>query len=948
MTDFLNSVLPTQGIYCAVGIRSGTVRQSFHPMIADVEAAGQGHALQGVDAYFALASFKDPAEGRTSDNAAFLRSFFLDLDCGVGKPYVDQAAAAVALAAFIDATELPTPIVVNSGGGLHVYWPLTEDVPAEVWVVHARSLKRLCAEQNLHADPAVTADRARILRMPGTYNFKNNQQRPVQVANNGVAVSLADFAAKLPAVRMDLSAAKQFGMDDATRELAGGEFPTCSFKRLVRRSLKDDGCKQIKIAVVDAATLEEPLWRAALSIATRCEDGAKAIHQLSKGHPGYSPADTEAKAAETKGPYTCEWYRTNNPAGCEGCKQKVSTPIMLGKIVEEAPVENDQYIIEKPEDEESPAVSLAIPAYPYPYFRGAHGGVFKKETTPDGEEKEVEIYPYDLYLTERFYDFGEDGEGDGEMVGINLHMRKDGVRRFYSPVTTLFTKDKMRDLLIKHGVIAYGKQLDALMAYFASTMRKLQQQFSASRTRNQMGWTHDMQGFVVGEVEYTPGGPKLAPPASGTRQLATSFRPTGSLEEWRTVANFYDRPGLEPHALTLFFGFGSPLLKLIGGNHVKGAQVHLKHNGSGSGKSTAQMVVNSIFGAPEELLMKKEDTYASKMHMLGMMNSIAFTVDEITNEKAEVLSDYAYGFTSGRGRHRMEAQTNKLRANLSKWCNITITSGNASVVDALQQLKSTADGELRRILEISVPKYTGATKAEIDAVFGKLNDNYGVAGPLYIQHVVSNIDAVREACLKMQARIDAALGLDQSDRFYSCILACAFTGAMIAKKLELHNIDIRRIYEYSLGVVQQTRSSNRSEVGDMLTVAKETLAAFLNQNVNNALVINRAVRGAPQAPILSPRGELKLRYEPDSKELFITVAEYRSFFASRQVDVRDSVAKLASAGIIKHDGKSQTTRIGAGAVGGLNGVAVRCYVFDGAALGVDETAFTEGQEAPTA
>jgi hypothetical protein len=945
VTDFFNSVLPTQGVYCAVGIRAGTVRQAFYPTIADIEAAANGMASQGVDAYFALASFTDAADGRTADNAAFLRAFFLDLDCGVGKPYADQTEASVALSEFVRSVGFPTPYIVNSGGGLHVYWPLTEDVPAQVWFPHARALKKLCAEYNLHADPAVTADRARILRVPGTYNFKNNQQRPVQVVVSGMPVSLEDFVKLLPAPAVDLSAARQFGMDETTKELSGGEFPACSFARIVRRSIKDDGCNQIKIAVLEAATLAEPLWRAALSVATRCEDGSQAIHTLSKAHPGYSAAATEAKAAETKGPYTCEWYRANNAAGCEGCKHKVGSPIVLGKIVQESSVQDDQYMIEKPEDDASPAVTMAIPAYPFPYFRGANGGVFRKDRTADGEETEVEIYPHDLYLTERFYDYDDGGDGDGEMVGINLHMRRDGVRRFYAPVTTLFTKDKMRDLLIKHGVVAYGNHLDVIMAYFASTIRKLQQQFSASKTRNQMGWTNDMQGFVVGEVEYTAGGVKLAPPASGTRQLAASFRPTGTLETWKEIANFYDRPGLEPHALALFFGFGSPLLKLIGGNSVKGAQVHLKHNGSGSGKSTAQMVVNSIFGSPDELLMKKEDTYASKMHMLGMMNSLAFTVDEITNEKVEVLSDYAYGFTSGRGKHRMEAQTNKLRANLTTWCNITITSGNASVVDALQQLKSTADGELRRILEISVPKYTGATKSEIDAVFGKLNDNYGVAGPIFIQFVVSHIDTVRDSCLKMQAQIDKALGLDQSDRFYSCILACAFTSAMIAQKLGLHDIDIKRIYTYALGVVAQARVSAKGEVGDMLTVAKETLAAFINENVNNALVINQPVKGGmPMAPIMMPKGALRMRYEPDSKELFITVAEYRKYFAGRQVDVKDSLIKLASAGIVKHEGKSHTVRIGAGAVGGLSGLAVRCYVFDGAAIGLDESSFADGAQ----
>ena len=132
MTDFLNSVLPTQGVYCAVGIRSGTVRQSFYSTIEDVEAAADGMASQGVDAYFALASFKDAADGRTADNAAFLRAFYLDLDCGIGKPYADQNEASVALSEFVRSVGLPTPYIVNSGGGLHVYWPLTEDVPAEV------------------------------------------------------------------------------------------------------------------------------------------------------------------------------------------------------------------------------------------------------------------------------------------------------------------------------------------------------------------------------------------------------------------------------------------------------------------------------------------------------------------------------------------------------------------------------------------------------------------------------------------------------------------------------------------------------------------------------------------------------------------------------------------------------------------------------------------------
>jgi uncharacterized protein (DUF927 family) len=940
VTDFLNSVLPTQGMYCTVGIRAGAVRQTFHGSVNDVEAAGLALDSQGVDAYFALATFID-GSARKVDNASHLRSFFLDLDCGVGKPYVDQPAAAQAVAIFLQATGLPSPTLVNSGGGLHVYWPLTEDIPANIWQAHAKSLKRLCAQHNLFADPAVTADAARILRIPGTQNFKNNTSRPVQIIASGTAVSLADFIKLLPPAPVDLSAAKQFGMDEASRDLAGGEYPTCNFTKIAKLSVKDNGCNQIKHALQNAHTLEEPLWRGILSIAVRCEDGAKAIHRVSSGHPEYTPEATEAKAADTKGPYTCEWYRDNNPTQCAGCQQRITTPLMLGRVVTAAAIQDDQYLIEKPDDEDAPAVTMAIPAYPFPYFRGANGGVYRRETDADGNNHDIEIYHYDLYLTERFYDFSMDGEGDGEMVGINLHMKKDGVRRFYAPVTTLFTKDKMRDLLIKHGVVAYGKHLDALMAYFASTIRKLQTQFSANRTRNQMGWTPDTLGFVVGELEYTVNGPKLAPPASGTRQLAASFKPTGSLEEWKQVANFYNNPGLEPHAFALFVAFGSPLLKFLGGNVVKGAQVHLKHNGSGSGKSTAQMVANSVFGHPDDLLMKKEDTYASKMHMLGMMNSLVFTVDEITNEKAEILSDYAYGFTSGRGKHRMEAQTNKLRSNSTTWCNFTITSGNASVVDALQQHKSTADGELRRVLEVAVQTYTGHSKAEIDVVFGKLNDNYGVAGPIYIQYILENLPAVQDALYRMQAKIDKELGLDQTDRYYSCLLTCAFVGAKIAQSLLLHDIEIKRVYRAAVEFTQQARISTRNEVGDLLLVAQETLASFINENVNNALVINHPVKGGgmPSAPIQSPKGQLKMRYEPDTKELIVTVAEFRKHFSARQVDVKESLARMARAGIVKNEGKSTTVRIGAGAIGSLSGLAVRCYIFDGETIGIDQTAF---------
>lgn len=953
MHSFLDSILPSQGTYCSVTIKGGKVRQAFRGSIADVESAAKTAALANADAYFALASFTDPAQGRTAANAAYVRSFFLDIDVGIDKPYETQSDAAVALKQFIKATGLPLPTIVNSGGGLHVYWPLTEDVPAQEWVEHARRLKVLCKTHGLAADPAVTADAARILRVPGTQNFKESTPRSVQIVYQGKPSTLAMIVDRLPAVPtavvaapISLLAAKQYGTDAVTKDLAAEDHPPSEFAKIVRLSVKDNGCGQVKHAVVNAATLEEPLWRGVLSIAVRCVDGASAIHKVSQAHPGYTPAATEKKAAETKGPYTCDWYRNNYPAHCKGCKQQISSPIVLGKIVQESEAINDAYVVQIPAEGEDPdaAVTVEIPAYPYPYFRGAKGGVFKR-TVIDQEVVDVEIYPSDLYVTGRFFDSDEHGDGDGELVGINLHMQKDGLRRFYARVTDLFAKDSLRDVLNKNGAIAYGKQLDTLMAYFASSIRKLQSQYAAARTRSQMGWTPDMQGFVIGELEYTAGGTKLAPPASGTRQLAPAFTPRGSLEKWREMANFYNTPGLEPHAFALFLGFGSPLLKFVGGESVKGALIHLKSNESGSGKTTAQMMVNSIFGHPSELLMTQDDTYAAKMHRIGMLNSIAFTVDEVTNAEDKELSAMAYGFTTGRAKHRMEAQSNKMRANNTHWNAFTITSSNASYVDKLAQLKSTADGELRRVLEIEVSRLRTVVKQDVDRLFENLTEHYGLAGPVFIKYVVANQPIVIKALTDMQTKIDGALHFEQNDRFYSCVLACAFVGALISKQLGLHDIDIQRIYNYALSVVNQNKALQFNSTGGTLLVAQETLSSFINDNVNNAIVINSTIKGGmPQAPIVTPKSALRMRYEPDTKELFVTVADFRAHFTKKQVDVKESLKALAAANIVKNNGVASAKRIGAGAVGGLAGLCVRCYVFDGEAIGVDESAFTTGSE----
>jgi len=619
----------------------------------------------------------------------------------------------------------------------------------------------------------------------------------------------------------------------------------------------------------------------------------------------------------------------------------VTSPIVLGAVVKAAEVVEDAYVVEadlNPDNEGTQVtVAVDIPAYPFPYFRGVNGGVFRKAKDEDGNEVEIEIYPRDLYVTGRFYDSDEHGDGEGELVGINLHLPHDGIRRFHAPVTSLFSKDKLLAVLTKYGVIAYGKQLDAIMGYLASSIRKLQAGSASSRTRNQMGWTSE-GSFVIGEVEHTIAGPRLAPAASNTRNLAPHFHTKGDLETWCKMIEVYNRPGQELHAFAFLVGCGAPLLQLLNPTQVRGGMINLVSSGSGSGKTTVQYAVNSVFGQPDKLLMVAKDTKASMFQWMGTLNSICMTVDEMTNAPAEVLSDLVYGATSGRAAHRMEASSNKLRNNQTTWCTVVITSSNAVMSDVLMSNKSGSDGELRRVIDLHMPQFDDISKAEAEALFKPLGENYGLAGHKYIPYIVSNRDTVVNMLKNAQVKIDEMMQAERADRFYSAMATIGLGAGMIFNTLGLAKFDLKRIFKRAVVEIAAAKETSKSITGNDTSLAAETLAAFINENINNTLIISSAKPGSGEipAPVQPVRGVLKMRYEPDTGELVVVASELRKFFTERRVDFKSSLQIFKARGALKTHGDEMTVvrRPAAGALGSLKGSPTRCYVFDSEALGM--------------
>lgn len=917
--EFFQSILHTEGCICIVGIRNKKARQFFVDTIDEAIATARELDDNGVDAYFACATFKEKTN-RTQENILALKSFFIDLDCGPNKPYQDQSEALAALRKFCTEQKYPIPTVVNSGGGIHAYWPLDSSLTKDIWKETAEAFKVNLQTHGLHADPAITADAARILRIPGTRNYKQaDEPRRVSILAATKSVSaidrFLDFDKGTSSSPSSLKLLYKTEPDAVTLALIGNV--EASFRKILVKTSKGEGCGQIKRITEDQNGVGEPLWRGGLSVAQFCTDREVAIHLISRDYNGYSPEETEKKAAQTKGPYTCATFEGLNPEGCEGCplKGKITSPIQIGRLIKEYKGDT-QPIRFEPASGVSALKQIEIPKdFPKGYFRGQHGGIYKRILIEEIPE-DVLIYDHDIFATKRFSD-----PEKGDVIEVNLKLPHDDLRKFLMPMSGLMAREGARQEFASRGVALVTKGMDNLIDYMVHWANCLERKERAEVSRMQMGWTLD-DTFVMGDTEITRGADKWTPPSPSTRNVVDALTCKGTLEGWEDVINqVYGKEGMEAQSFALLAGFGATLFKWT---HHDGVILNLLSKTSGSGKSTLCYAINSAFGHPKDLMMMWDDTKLVKYQRIGIMCNLPVTVDEITNWTPEAASDFAYGITQGRGRHRLKSSANEERMNITKWSTIAITTSNASLYDKISILKSMSEGEMYRIFEIFIQSLNQISKEESDKVLHKLASNYGHAGRLFIDFAVKNLPAIQDRLQKVRAEFDRAVNMTLAERNWSALMAAAFTAGLILKNdLGLiKNIDLDKVYKYMINCVQEVRKTTKK----LSVNGSSLLGQYINEIYNNVLVIDNAADKRShtyRAPSKEPRGELLVRIEPDTKRGYITAGHFRKYCGDQQVPYMEIMKYLTDRKIAL---KTEKKRMGKGT--SINTPPVEAIVID--------------------
>jgi hypothetical protein len=483
-----------------------------------------------------------------------------------------------------------------------------------------------------------------------------------------------------------------------------------------------------------------------------------------------------------------------------------------------------------------------------------------------------------------------------------MHLPFDGVQEFIAPVTQLLSRDEARKVLNATGIFRNGKKLDYVIDYIIAVLEAHQKQKKATTMYKQYGWNATFNKIIIGNREISAFGIKYVPVSEALKDVNPALQKKGTYEEWKKAISVYERKGMELRAFGFFCAFGSLLMPFFK-TREKSAVINLYNPSTGQGKSTVLQAMTSVYGNPEmnaNLIQLWGDTGNAVINRMGYMNNLPAAVDEFTKVTPDQLHDFLKFMSTGRGKNRLGSNgTNRERQNDTIFNLICVVSSNTDFRTVIFSKNAQASGEMARFLQIRIEKDHTLSKTEADEYFGRLFDNYGHAGEIYAQWIISNLDIVKASLLETQKSIDKAWNITGEDRKYSATLAAVFLGAQIAKQLGIHNIDLEPVKHAIKIELEKSRIEIKARDFD----AMETLTAFLHENLKNTLVINSksdSRTGLQEAPLLKPINELRVRIEPDTNTIYIPCGIMRSHLEENgNVSYDDFVNKLRDNSVLR-------------------------------------------------
>lgn len=862
--EFLQRVLPSQGLYCVAEFDTERKQHKFVKTIEEMLEGSSEHVQQKLNSYFALGSFVKDGK-RSAANVSHMRSLFIDVDCGNGK-YANKKEAFLAVRKFLKDTELDTlgaPIVVDSGGGIHVYWPMDKDIPASEWLPAARNLKKLCAEQGFKIDQSVTGDAARVLRVPGSYNFKyvsDDKPEPVPCSIKATGDTVFNFEEVAAAIKAKLKgnpAEEALSIPGTAPKKKESTFKLApssgsKFQILIDKTNAGSGCNQLKHYIEHASEEGmEPLWRGLLSWSMKCEDADEFNKYLSGLHP-YDEERMHNKLREIKGPYPCTKIEELSGVSCSGCphKGKITNPLILANYIK-----TDEAVKEVVLEEEAAAAAaptkVSRPPAPKGFSYAQGGGVIRHQKVPskkEGEEdttKDIRILDYDMFVV--------------HILNINrTHMvymvadKPTGPETITFPQRAIVSKDETLKSLAEQNIMSmFGSGNDAnLYEFVRAAVEEASRQNNALVVPNHYGWQDD-GSFVLGEKIYRADGSVDSFPMPSLEAMNTKTRAKGdSIQPWLNLVNILVvREAWMQLGLGLS-GAASVMMEFAG---VNGVTFHACGADSGAGKTLALRVSSSFWGHPTRFAIASDSSEIAVLEAAAVSHSLGVLIDESTTKQNGQVSintklttaqqnawarSLVYRFSEGNPKERSTTKGG-IQVNNGSWKSLLFTTSNSYLMDSLAAQDTSNEAVLFRMLEAQFDKKIERLSEEERENMLALGECYGVTGTVYAPWVVQNKEVCATLFKKTRKRLSELLEERDGERFWfdGCAAIISFAISLGSKYANIVDIPIIKLIEHCITPLIQ---NGRKYVSLSHKSADDVLNSYTRERYGQLVVVRKS------------------------------------------------------------------------------------------------------------
>lgn len=859
LSEFLNIVTPDGHI--VVGAKGG---KGFRHSFAKNQAAAlniiRKKAVGTEDIYFALASFKQGfhknAKGksvlRVRDNVNELKALWFDIDFKGGLSDPTQVVAA--LREFSNSTGVPAPsILVHSGNGIHAYWPFTTAVPYDRWQRMADRFKELASEHELPADLVCTADACRVLRPPGTRNYKDeNNPKPVYFLYTGGRLNDPDALEK--SMGSGVSASGENGLGnvpehvvgrlagglqeaDGDAEFTGGHASTGERVESFFSTIASPGNCGVAMhwLTTRGQDCSEPEWTAGLQLLKHTSDGQLFLHEVSDGHIDYSPQATnekfEQRLENDAGPTLCKTLAGYRPEICAACPHngKIKTPLVLG-------------------------VEVAV--------AGQTGsGLTTWRINPDGKgmdrkmrDPDTGTFVWANQLKRVYEDISTTMSIVSKFFDLHFTVKLPGAEDIpiIMPTGFLGNDHKLRELMANFGAPLRVSEVNPFKDFMTTWLEKLQKDRDVSEVTEQLGWLREgevITGFSAGTTSYMGDGTQKIGVRIAKEFLAIGrmYEVKGQREPWDEVVAFLTTQNNPAFTTTLASAYAAPLLCFTG---VQGGILAIVSAESGVGKTSALTTAQSVWGSPTGGMNSLEDTRLSVARKLGFLNNLPAYWDELRGQKTmEEFCQLAFQVSQGKEKSRLDSTATMREVNT--WETMLIAASNESIFDYMGQYSVGSDAGVARTFEITIePFESEKSRAEIAMMFEALKLNYGHAGQIYAKYLAQHSTLIKQRVANTFVKLADAMSMKPQERFWFAMIAALIVGAETANAAELGNIDVATMGKFLMQNVKRLRVRSHSSM--LGSTPAELIAAYMQQHQDKALIVDKLVSGSGHGQAYEP------------------------------------------------------------------------------------------------